>query len=196
MSQNTTPQNKLTRVIKKYDLHGLGDELETSWVGEGSHRSVRDLADYVNSKVLDAALRQNDVILDKDQVETIAERLSSDENPLTAEHLKDRGVNIGQVKSDFVSYQTIHNYLCDVREVEFTPETNTKADRIKTLRKLQSRIKTIHRQSVTQSINREEISGSVPNFQLDVKVQCPRCNSKSDVLIYMHNGGCPSPECS
>lgn len=56
-----TPTCKVARVIREYDLEGLGDELEHGWTADGDNRtSLRGLATYFNERVLDAALDAHD----------------------------------------------------------------------------------------------------------------------------------------
>ena len=196
MSEKTTSQNKLSRIIRKYDLHGLGDELESYWVGNGPNKSLRDLADFVNFKILDQALRQNGVTLDRDHVKTLSKQLDSDTIPLTAHDLNNRGIDTKEIKEDFISYQTVHNYLCKVRDVEYKAETASKSERINALRKLHQRVETVNRQTVKRLSSRDQLSGQSPSIDMDIKAECPNCGVATNLLIYLQNGGCPSTECS
>lgn len=56
-NDNTPTGSKVSRVVSEHKLAGLGEELEHRWIGvEAERQSLRDLADYFNHRVLEAAL--------------------------------------------------------------------------------------------------------------------------------------------
>ncbi|ERJ04903.1 hypothetical protein HLRTI_003134 [Halorhabdus tiamatea SARL4B] len=73
------PRSKVARVIDSYDL-GIGDELERRWLATDERgMSLRELATYVNREILEAAIEQSErSVLDVD-VESVYERLTSDD---------------------------------------------------------------------------------------------------------------------
>ena len=51
------PDSKVARLIDRYGLDGLGDELERRWTADGAERlSLRDCAALFNRRLLEEAL--------------------------------------------------------------------------------------------------------------------------------------------
>lgn len=191
-----TPRHKVERVAQKYGLVGIGDELVDNWGSKPSDKSVRELAADFNVEVTDAALRGAGVVLDRDVVKSIAEQLADDANSLTASAFTDRDVDLKTVGESLVTYQSVHDYLSDIRNEEYTESVRSKSQLITDLRKLQGRAETVDAQTVSKLIAREDVDGPAPNLNIDVTALCPDCNTTTDLLDYLEHGGCPSPECS
>lgn len=192
---STTQLQKIERVARKYGIENIGDELVNYWSDEGPDKSVRELATYFNYHVTDSALRNAGIILDREVVESIAEKLSTDEVPLTESEFGNRDVDLSEVKEDLVSYQSVHNYLREVRGVEYTETLRSKSQITSNLRKLHGRVEMIDRQMLTRLVQRDDIDGPTPHIDVDVTALCPVCNIETNLLIYIQNGGCPSSEC-
>lgn len=56
--QSSGRQLKLTRLIDEYDLKGLGAELERRWTADENRSSLRDLAEYFNHQLVEAAMTE------------------------------------------------------------------------------------------------------------------------------------------
>lgn len=193
---SSTPQlQKIERVAQKYGLDNIGDELVDYWDDEGPDKSVRELATYFNFHVTDAALRSAGIILDREVVESIAEKLPTDEAPLTESEFGDRDVDLSEVKEDLVTYQSVYTYLREVRGVEYTETLRSKSQITSNLRKLHGRVEMIDEKMVTRLVQRDEIDGPTPHIDVDVTALCPACETETNLLIYLQNGGCPTPEC-
>lgn len=191
----TPQQQKIERVAQKYGLKEIGDELVAYWVGDGPDKSVRELAEYFNFRVTDTALRNAGVILDREVVESVAEKLQTDDAGLTETEFGDRDVNLSEVKQDLVSYQSVHTYLREIREVEKPNSVKSKSQQIDDLRNLHSRVAKVSRDTTTQLIQQGDVDGPAPRIEVDATARCLDCQTETDLLIYLHNGGCPSPEC-
>lgn len=190
-----TQQQKIERVAQKYGLEEIGDELITYWVGDGPDKSVRELAAYVNFRITDTALRNAGIILDREVVESVAEKLQTDDAGLTETEFGDRDVNLSEVKQDLVSYQSVHTYLREIREVEKPNSVKSKSQRIDDLRNLHGRVAKVSRDTTTQLIQQGDIDEPAPRIEVDATALCLDCQTETDLLIYLHNGGCPSAEC-
>lgn len=194
---SSTPQlQKVERVAQKYGLDDIGDELVAYWDDKGPDKSVRELATYFNFHVTDAALRNAGIILDREVVESIAEKLRSDDALLTESEFSDRDVDLSEVKEDLVTYQSVYIYLREVRGIEYTESIRSRSEFISNLRKLHGRVEMIDRQTATKLVQRDDIDGPTPSIDVDVTALCPDCQTKTNLLIYLQNGGCPSPECA
>ena len=111
---------KLGRQITAYDLAGLDAELVRR--RETDDASLRALAEFVNVRILDAALTD----VDADVVgspESVYETLVGDDVPTERRvDLEDRltylGLDVDDLRSDFVSHQTVSNHLNDCLDVD------------------------------------------------------------------------------
>ncbi|WP_309484883.1 rod-determining factor RdfA [Halorhabdus salina] len=175
---------KVARVISAYDLDSLGDEIEQRWLATGEQKmSLRDLADYFNQRVLEAAIEDSDVSLLDTDVGTLYEQLTADDvSSGTKTRVKRRldrnGVDIESVKSDFVTHQAIHTYLREYRGVsqpEVTTEehVNTVRERIQ---KLQDRSAAVTKDGI-ESLQRE---GVVPEGDINVIVDIQILHTETD----------------
>ena len=122
--------SKVARVIDEYGLDGFGDELVDRWLGEnGESESLRSLSDEFNRQVLRSAMEREGVnLLDGDVENTY--RLLTD-NDVTggmrteAERALERdGIDVDELRQDFVSHQAVHTYLTKHREVSKKRETD------------------------------------------------------------------------
>ncbi|MFD1572039.1 rod-determining factor RdfA [Halorubrum laminariae] len=190
-----TSQHKIERVAQKYNLDGIENELVDNWGSKQSDKSIRELAAYFNLQVTDAALREAGVILDRDVVKSVAEQLADDPSSITASAFMNRDVDLRAVGDDLVTYQSVHNYLCDIRNEEYTEEVRNTAQIINDVRKLRGRVEVVDSQTVSTLIARDDVDSPAPNINIDVTAMCPACNTTTDLLRYLKNGGCPSPEC-
>lgn len=195
LMSETPQQHKIVHVAGKYDLDDIGDELVTYWVGDGPDKSVRELAEYFNFRVTDTALRSAGVILDREVVESIAEKLSAGDAPLTETEFGDSEVDLSEVKTDLVTYQTVYTYLREVRDVEYPKTVQTKSQRIDDLRNLHGRVAKVSRDTTTHLIQQGDVDAPAPRIEVDATARCLDCQTETDLLIYLYNGGCPSPEC-
>lgn len=166
--------NKITRVIEKYNLNGLGIELENRWLAtDDQSMSLRELAEYFNKQVLEVAIERSDLSLVDNGVDTIYSRLT-EKNTSTSDQiqverrLEYNGVDVDTVTSDFVTHQTVYKYLRDYREVsqpEETPEQKrSKAN--ERVQKLQKRTAAVTDDTL-KSIQRD---GLIPEGEFDVLV--------------------------
>jgi len=74
------PRNKVARLIEKYELTGLGAELEARWTGDGVERtSLRDLADQFNQRLLAAALEEAGRTPLDDEIASLYDDLTGDD---------------------------------------------------------------------------------------------------------------------
>lgn len=191
----TPQQHKIVHVAEKYDLDDIGDELVTYWIGDGPDKSVRELAEYFNFRVTDTALRSAGVILDREVVESIAEKLSAGDAPLTETEFGDSEIDLSEVKTDLVTYQAVYTYLREVRDIEYPKTVQSKSQRIDDLRNLHGRVAKVSRKTTTQLIQEGDVDGPAPRIEVDATALCLDCQTETDLLIYLHNGSCPSPEC-
>ena len=103
MAASDRPDSKVARLIDRYGLDGLGDELERRWTADGQARlSLRDCAELFNKRVLEAVLVEAELNALRRDVETTYEQLTDEEvtagvrtetrNRLAREGVDTRGV--------------------------------------------------------------------------------------------------------
>ncbi|MFB6189879.1 MAG: rod-determining factor RdfA [Halapricum sp.] len=168
------PRSKVARVIETYGLADLSDELEARWLAEDdSGMSLRELADYFNKRVLEAAIERSEINLLDVDVDTIYEQLTDEETSSgvrtrTRRRLDRNGVDVDAVTSDFVTHQSMHTYLRKYREVQQpskSPEERREAARER-IQKLQDRTAAVTEDTLT-TLQRE---GLVDEGAIDVFV--------------------------
>jgi len=121
---------KIGRQITAYDLTDLNAELVHR--REEDEASLRDLADTVNVRILDAALRDVDADV-AGHPESVYETLVSGDVPTEQQvDLEDQlthlGIDIDELRSDFVSHQTVSNHLNDCLDVDTSRPTIESVD--------------------------------------------------------------------
>lgn len=181
--------------MHKYGLEDMGDELVSLWGPKEHQKSVRELALYVNEEVLDAALRDNNIIYDMSMVTSLVPKIDADETSFIESDLNERGVDTDAVGKDFVSYQSIYNYLTNVRGESYQEEPKPVATTVSSLEGTDTHTEQIY-ENVTQKLqNQDELDGETPEVDVDVGLVCPSCGTRTDARIYLHNGGCPASTC-
>ena len=115
---------KVRRVIDHYGLSELGDELAARWVGDGYDReSLRSLADRFNRRVLAAGMEAAGLTPLDGEVDNTYRLLTDDKvsagmRTQVERRLERDGVDIEELRTDFVSHQAVHTYLTDDREID------------------------------------------------------------------------------
>lgn len=72
--------SKVSRLIHRYELSGIGDELEWRWTADASDRmSLRELADYFNRMLLEQALQPNAISTIDGEVTNLYRLLTEDD---------------------------------------------------------------------------------------------------------------------
>ena len=197
-SASSGRRSKVGRVIEERELAGLGDELERRWTGDrGERQSLRELADWFNSRVTEAAMATaGEQVLDGEAA-NLYDLLTGDEvsggtRTEAERRLARTGVDVDEVKRDFVSHQAIHTYLTDYRNVE-GPSNETERsvdDAIETIQRLRNRTNAVVERTAGALQNADEISVGDFDVFVDVRVSCNDCQRTYDVTDFLRNGGC------
>lgn len=198
-SDTDTPtiNSKVSRVIEQYGLDGQGEWLETHWTGDGvERRSLRDLADAFNRRVLEAAMRDARMEPLESDVESAYDLLTDDDVSSGARvdlrnRLEWNGIDVESLESDFVSHQAIHTYLKKARGVEREePDTDPREKGLETVERLQGRTQVV----TTDTLDRLAKQGVVDlegfDVFVDVRVICDNCGSQYQVAELIEQAGC------
>lgn len=190
-------QSKVTRVIDAYDLGSIGADLEAAWTDTtGNRMSLRDLTDRFNQAVLAAALDDTTASLTETdrEVKRLYEDLISDaasEEVTARRELERRGIDINAVESDFVTHQTIYNYLTEIRNAAVPAnDRNPVEQRIEAIEKLQGRLNSVIETSLTTLANVDQLDHDAYHVLIEVGLSCPQCGASTPLKELLRTGGC------
>lgn len=188
--------DKVARVVDEYGLEGTGAELEARWLGEAGERaSLRDLADWFNGRVLAAALRRHGALPIDDDVSGVYRALTDDDvdaarRTSVRRRLERAGVDADDVTADFVSHQTVHAYLREVRGASL-PETDDEAEReVERIRKLVGRTTAVAEDGLDRLRERDEVTVGEVDVFTRVQVLCRDCGAQYDAVELIERGAC------
>ncbi|OYR67658.1 rod-determining factor RdfA [Halorubrum ezzemoulense] len=186
---------KVGRVIRAYDLDGMGANLEAAWTGESGERtSLRDLADEFNEAVLRAALGEVGVSSLSVDVSSTYEAIrgnSGSSATRARRRLEREGVDVDEVTSDLVTHQAIHTYLTQEREASLPDASEDIAKRkVETVEKLQGRMSAVAESALTALANADELDRADYDILIDVRAVCQNCGTDAPVSELIRRGGC------
>lgn len=189
-------RSKVGRLVAEHGLEDLPGELEDRWTAPREERSsLRDLAEYVNRRVLEAVLRDAGRDPLPDDVDAIYRALTSDdasaaERTRRRRDLERDGIDVDALESDFVSHQAVHTYLTKYREAEHRLDEQLAERSLRRLRRLQGRTAAVTEDTVERLVDRGEIAGGDLRVILSLQVLCETCGASHDATTFIENGGC------
>ncbi|WP_418286501.1 rod-determining factor RdfA [Halorubrum sp. DTA46] len=190
-----TRSTKVAKVLDKYDLDGLGVQLEEAWTAErGERTSLRDLAAEFNEEVLRAALKGAGGSPLNFEVAGTYEMLSDGSEPEATRarrRLEREGIDTEELEGDFVTHQAIHTYLTKVREATLPENETDLVDRkIETIEKLQGRLTAVTESALGTLDSAGKLDRSDYDVLVGVRTVCPACGSDTAAGELLRNGGC------
>ncbi|WP_123539351.1 rod-determining factor RdfA [Halosimplex salinum] len=196
--QDEQPDNKVDRVVDKYDLGDLGRELERRWTGDGRERqSLRDLAHYFNRRVLESAMDEAGVVTLQGELENIYDLLTGDDvtegaRTQARNRLEREGIDVDDLQNDFVSHYAVHTYLRDHRDAEYEAgdDDNQREKSVETIQRLTSRLSAVTRRNVENLRSTDRLDIGPVDVIADVQVVCQECGRQEDPLELIERGGC------
>ncbi|WP_049972287.1 rod-determining factor RdfA [Haladaptatus cibarius] len=202
MDQNNSQKktSKIERIIRKYELDGMGERLETYWTDEGDEqRSLRNLADFFNQEVLRVELDQQNASLLEGEIENTYrlltdETVSSGVRTETENSLARDGIDVEQLEKDFVSHQAIYTYLTKYREVSHESKADDAQTQVEkgadTIRRLQNRAIAVAETTLTNLRNTDRIELADFDVISDIRVVCNECGQSYSIDDLFDSGGC------
>lgn len=188
--------SKVARVIEAYDLDGLGAELEAAWTApESERKSLRELADLVNRRIVRSVLeRAGDRPL-PGEVETVVEALAGETDRATERDVANRLAKLDADKSELagemVSYQAVRTYLQRVRDAEYEHETTEPTESARDrIQGLQGRLRAVTEGQLESLAERDEIALGEARVLVQVQVYCEECGRQFDAAELLDRGGC------
>lgn len=189
MAKNIT---KIDKNIEKYSLEGLNKKIRGR---RTSGSSLRDLADFINKRILEHAITEDDIDLIVD-VDGLYHILTSDEVSVgrrsEIEAKLERGhVPVDEVMSDFVSHQTVSYHLNDRLDIDTSRQvTLTKDDAIERINWAQSQSKGI----IENTLEQLEKGGLLESrgFEItnSIRVICNSCQETHSLYDFIEQGQC------
>lgn len=201
MTDGTSPRRtKVVRLFDKYDLHGVGDELERRWTGQDGERdSLRTLADAFNRQLLETAMLGAGMDPLDGEVENIYRLLTDDDvssgtKTETETRLRQQGVDVNELRKDFVTYQAIRTYLKDVRDASYEPDTSDGVEKAQSsFDRLIGRTTSVVEQTVGQLRKNDSLRLGKFRIQTTVTVYCEDCDTQYQAATLLERGGCDCP---
>lgn len=189
-------RSKVARLIEEYELGGLGAELERLWTADEDRQSLRDLADYFNQHLLEAALDEANVQHLEGEIENTY-RLLTDDDVSSADRMRVRrrlerdGIDVDELETDFVTYQAIRSYLKDYRDAEYTPDETDPLEREKTnIQQLRGRMAAVTEAKLEQLRDSDRLTLGEFRTLAEIQVVCEDCNNQYDVVDLLERDGC------
>lgn len=186
---SSTKGQKVRQIARKYEMNDLGDELERKYTALGNRKSLRELEETVNLKILDHSTRGAKV--SESEYRDCVHRLKSDELELTEERLNALGVDGSEIIGDMVSYETIRSYLRNTRGVTADLQYNTPAKSAETVARVEARLRQILESMLKSHHGRGELPAE-PDIETNFQVICPDCETPVSAVKYLKLQTCPS----
>lgn len=193
------PDPKVLRLIRKYDLEGIGDELEARWTRSEDRTSLRELADSFNERLLRAAIRDADIDTITDDLGRLYALLDGDEGSrgeqtAARRRLERAGVDVETVTDDFVSYGAIRSYLTGYRNASLPDaDEDPPAAESRTIEGLRQRTVAVTESKLARLRDTDHLQLGSYRVFADVQVLCEECGRQYDVATLLDTGAC---ECS
>lgn len=195
---------KVNRVMRKYGLEHLGDEMVSLWTSTGEDRlTLRELEAWFNKKVTAKAISKSEFEIDL--VEPYAEQvygvLRGDDDTVETDRevlkgeLKQKGVKVDDLMEDFVSYQAVNTWLKKSKGAE-PPEKDTSQEReakmIARVRKLRSRCEKVGVDSIELLRKMGDVTTAPVDVDVRFTVTCKECKFPMPITEFISKGGCES----
>jgi hypothetical protein len=185
---------KVDRVSETWGLENIDERLRRR--REGSDASLRDLEEFFNREVLEAALRDARAEVVQGEVENTYRLLTADDVSSGAEvEVRDRlersGVDPEAVTADFVSYQTIRSHLRNCLDIETERSTElTPTDGKNTVFKLLSRTEVITKRTIDRLRSAGHVAVGDVDVTMSLRVTCTECGEEYAFSRLVDRGGC------
>ncbi|WP_265112068.1 rod-determining factor RdfA [Halosolutus halophilus] len=200
LEDKTEHRTKVSRLIDKYDLGNLGEELEHMWTAEGNERrSLRQLSTLFNKRLLRSAIEDSEFETVSGELDSIYQQIQGEkgspaDQTRTRRQLERDGVVVESVESDFVTYQAIRSYLKKERNAEYEPADDP-IERDKTsIQQLRNRTAAVTETKLEGLDKADQIELGPHQVTVDINVFCENCGRQFDVTEILDQKGCGCAE--
>ena len=194
--RSTGPDPKVVRLIRKYDLEGIGDDLEAQWTRSEDRRSLRALADSFNERLLRAVLADADVETITDDVSRLYALLSGEagsrgQQTTARRRLERAGVDVETLTDEFVSYGAIRSYLVGHRNASLPEEDDDAREMdVSAIEGLRQRTVAVTESRLDRLRDTDRLQIGTYRVLADVQVLCEECGRQYDVATLLETGAC------
>jgi len=191
--------SKIARLVDKYGLDDTAAELEESWTAQGrDRRSLRELADLFNQRLLERHLEEADQRPLAGELEALYSVLTNEEGNESdriraRRRLEQKGVDVDALLDEFVSYQTVRRYLRNHRDASHKSEDFDRLSReTKNLMKLRGRAQAVTRNKLESLRSTSDLQLGQFRVSIDVRIYCEECETqlKLDRLLDEESCSC------
>lgn len=190
---------KIARVAGDYSLTNLDDELIDRRSDQDA--SLRELAAYVNDRLISAVITTADVDIAADpaQVRSVIRDspqtdtdLSVTERERIATILDRNEVDIDSLRKQFVSHETVRTHLNDHLEVDTShePSASSIEDTRAMIASIRNRDTSIIERALYALRRDDQIESGPVETALTVQVTCSACGRTNSVDEFLDNRGC------
>jgi hypothetical protein len=184
--------HKIERIVEKYGLDGLREEL-SGRRAEGA--SLRDLERVVNVRVLEAALQgeAHGVVGDAEGIYEVlrGDDVGAGRRAEVVAQLANGGVPVEEIEDDFVSHEGVRTYLRDVLDVDTSRDRGaTLADGRDTAAWARARCTAVIEQTLARLHEAGELSAEDVTVTNTVRVTCEESGETYRLNEFLDRGGC------
>ena len=190
---------KVGRLIAKYGLDGMAADMEERWTRDDEHsKSIREIEEDFNKAVLRQVLEDSGAQPFESELDAIY-RVINDEQATTTEdievqeRLSERNVDADSLADDFVSHQTIYNFLTKQRKAEYQ-STQDPQERLRrsneSVQKIKNRLTAVAQTNVRSLENSGLLTLGEFDVMGEVYVYCQDCNSRYSFSELIDREGC------
>jgi len=190
---------KVGRLIAKYGLDGMAADMEERWMRDDEQsKSIREIEEDFNKAVLRRVLEDSGTQPFESELDTIYRVITDEQATMTEdievqERLSERNVDADSLADDFVSHQTIYNFLTKQRKAEYqsTQDPQERLSRSnESVQKIKNRLTAVAQTNVRSLKDSGLVTLGEFDVMGEVYVYCQDCNSRFSVSELIDRGGC------
>jgi len=114
---------------------------------------------------------------------------------VTAIDVAGETVDLSEVSQDLITYEYLPAYMRSLWATTETPEQNP-ADVIDAIQTDHGRIAQADKRRLATLSAHGELAGVTPRVTVEATATCRTCQTETDLLAYVRNGGCPVLDCA
>jgi DNA-binding transcriptional ArsR family regulator len=170
-------------VLSEWEMEGYEPRMLEEWKGErGARKGYRTLAREIDIRLLRREMDRAGVTTLADEAESRYDRLTGDDETVareTRELLRNEGVPIDALESDFVSYATVRTHLRECLDAEYEAEPSSGRWVEESIRIAKGTAQSKVEEAVKALVNRDDLeAGGNVDVEIDVMVTCTACQSR------------------
>ena len=190
---------KVGRLIAKYGLDGMAADMEERWTRDDEQsKSIREIEEDFNKAVLRQVLKDSGSQPFDSELDTIYRVINDEQTTMTEdievrERLSERNIDADSLAKDFVSHQTIYNFLTKQRKAEYRG-TQDPRERLRrsneSVQKIKNRLTAVAQTNVRSLENSGLLTIGEFDVMGEVYVYCRDCNGRFSISELIDREGC------